>query len=290
MLKSIITHLRIPFSILLLPVFLLALSQNEAIEEYKAILLFIILHLLVYPSSNGFNSYMDKDKGSIGMIEHPEEVPEQMLWVTIFLDGMAVLLTALFFNWEVVGLLFLYITASRLYSYRPVRLKKYAVTGFLTVTVFQGPIIFWMTRIGTSAQEIMWTTPDWIGIAVSFLLIAAGYPISQIYQHRQDKDDGVQTISMLLGVKGTFVFSMMMFGLLNVLMAIYTIGVMNNFVLFGLFLIITGPVSVFFVYWMRLCFKNPDNANFKNTMKLNILGAVCNNLFFIVLLLKSIPF
>ena len=290
MLKSIITHLRIPFSILLLPVFLLALSQNEAIEESKAILLFIILHLLVYPSSNGFNSYMDKDKGSFGMIEHPEEVPQQMLWVTILLDGMAVLLTALFFNWEVVGLLFLYITASRLYSYRPVRLKKYAVTGFLTVTVFQGPIIFWLTRIGTSTQEIMWTTPDWIGIAVSFLLISAGYPISQIYQHRQDKDDGVQTISMLLGIKGTFIFSMMMFGLLNVLMAIYTIGVMNNFVLFGLFLIITGPVSVFFIYWMRLCYMNPDNANFKNTMKLNILGAVCNNLFFIVLLLKSILF
>jgi 4-hydroxybenzoate polyprenyltransferase len=233
---------------------------------------------------------MDKDKESIGMIEHPEEVPEQMLWVTIFLDGLAVLLTVLFFHWDVVGLLFLYIAASRLYSYRPIRLKKYAVTGFLTVTVFQGPVIYWMTRTGTTTLEIAWNIPVYIGMAVSFLLIAAGYPISQIYQHRQDKEDGVHTISMLLGVKGTFIFSMMMFGLLNVLMAVYCIWIIQDISLFWWFLAITGPVLFYFIYWMRLCFKNPDNANFKNTMRLNILGAVCNNLFFILLLFKTILF
>ena len=273
-----------------MPVFLLALSQNDALDYFKAIILFIILHLLVYPSSNGFNSYMDKDKGSIGMIEHPEEVPHQMLWVTILLDAAAVLLSLAFFKVDVVILLVLYITASRLYSYRPVRLKKYAIPGFLIVTLFQGPVIYWMTRTGTSEYDIFITSTDFIGLSVSFLLIAAGYPISQIYQHKQDKEDGVHTISMMLGVQGTFIFSMLMFALLNILMAVYTILLMHEWYLFGLFLVITGPVSMFFIHWMRLCLKNPHNANFKNTMILNILGAVCNNLFFILLLLKNHPF
>ena len=38
------------------------------------------------------------------------------------------------------------------------------------------------------------------------LLIGGFYPLTQIYQHKQDKEDGVTTISSLLGYRKTFVF------------------------------------------------------------------------------------
>ena len=37
----------------------------------NAALIFVILHILVYPASNGYNSYMDRDEGSIGGLKNP---------------------------------------------------------------------------------------------------------------------------------------------------------------------------------------------------------------------------
>jgi hypothetical protein len=50
------THLRLQFSLLLMPVYLFALSQTIIVSYVNASLVFIILHVLVYPASNIFNS------------------------------------------------------------------------------------------------------------------------------------------------------------------------------------------------------------------------------------------
>jgi 1,4-dihydroxy-2-naphthoate octaprenyltransferase len=45
--------------------------------------------------------------------------------------------------------------------------------------------------------------PCWFlqaGMIAASLLIGGFYPLTQIYQHRQDKEDGVRTLSMLLGL------------------------------------------------------------------------------------------
>jgi 1,4-dihydroxy-2-naphthoate octaprenyltransferase len=59
--------LRLPFSFFLMPVFLFALSEQQPNNAMQAFLLFVVLHLLIYPSSNAYNSYMDQDEGSIGV-------------------------------------------------------------------------------------------------------------------------------------------------------------------------------------------------------------------------------
>lgn len=286
MVKNILTHLRIPFSLLLLPVFLLAVSQSGEIDMSNAYLVFFILHFLVYPSSNGFNSLMDDDKGSIGMIEKPEKVASQMLYVTLFMDIVSLFVTFYFFRIEVFVLLLLYILASRAYSYRNIRLKKYPFIGFLTVVIFQGPAIYLLTKYAIS-EDINLGFGDVLLSVVSLLLVGAGYPISQIYQHEQDKADGVETISMVLGINGTFTFSLIMYSLLNLLLAIYFVFIRVDFISFLLFITITAPVGIFFMSWMKKTRSNPENANFKNTMRLNLLGAMCNNLFFILLILKN---
>jgi 1,4-dihydroxy-2-naphthoate octaprenyltransferase len=57
--KSTLQLLRFPFSYFLMPVYFFALSQVNIIDIPKALLSFIILHLLIYPASNGYNCYMD---------------------------------------------------------------------------------------------------------------------------------------------------------------------------------------------------------------------------------------
>ena len=67
--------LRIPFSFFLMPLFLFALSQAETILPSKAIVSFFLIHFLIYPASNGYNSYIDRDEESIGGLEGALKIP-----------------------------------------------------------------------------------------------------------------------------------------------------------------------------------------------------------------------
>ena len=91
--KSTITLLRIPFSFFLMPVFFFALSQVHDVNYTKALLIFLILHFIMYPASNGYNSYMDNDEESIGMLEKPPRPTMQLFYLTAVLDIMAVMLS-----------------------------------------------------------------------------------------------------------------------------------------------------------------------------------------------------
>src|SRR6478609_4904064 len=84
--RSTIQLLRFHFSFFLLPVFLFALSQSPTINWRNAILVFVILHLLVYPSSNGYNSYMDRDETPIGGLASPLQPTKQLFYVSIVMD------------------------------------------------------------------------------------------------------------------------------------------------------------------------------------------------------------
>ena len=95
--RSTIKLLRLPFSVFLSPIYFFALSEVPDINWTNAILVFIILHLLIYPASNGYNSYMDRDTGSIGGIEKPPPPSRQLFFVTIVLDILAIFLSLLIF-------------------------------------------------------------------------------------------------------------------------------------------------------------------------------------------------
>jgi len=284
--KNILIHLRFPFSILLLPVFLFAFSQVEKPNLWNSLILLFILHILIYPSSNGYNSYMDDDNSSIGGIKNPPKVPKQMFLVSVLMDSFAVVISFLFFHYQISLLLLLYILASRAYSFRGIRLKKYPIIGFLAVAFFQGSIIYLLSTWAIS-NTIYYSQIQIISSAISFLLIGAGYPLSQVYQHVQDKKDNVKTLSMMLGINGTFIFSGFLFALLGIMMGYYFIFIKNNITDLILFGICLGPVTFVFYTWMKKTFAKQEEANFENTMKMNKTGAWAINIFFVLLILKS---
>lgn len=134
--KSTVKHLRLPFSYYLMPVFLFALSQAGNINWQTTIIAFVIIHLFIFPSSNGYNSYQDRDDTSIGGLKHPPKVTENLYYATLFLDVIGVLsalLVSVYFSLFVL----VCVIMSRVYSYRNIRLKKYPVAGFLTVFIFR---------------------------------------------------------------------------------------------------------------------------------------------------------
>ncbi len=280
--KDTFKLLRFPFSFFLMPLFLFALSQADAINTFTALVSFLIIHLLVYPASNGYNSYIDSDEESIGGLEKPPQPTETLFYITFLMDLAALLLSAWLISSFFSCCIGLYILASRAYSSKKIRLKKYAVAGFLTVTIFQGAFTYFMSTVGiTNTFPVLGNVFLFLLLGTSFQ-IAGAYPLTQIYQHQQDMKDGIITLSYRLGYKGTFIFTAIMFFFCNVFYFVHfhIIDRIEQFyIIQGFFL----PIIIYFLYWLRLVLKNKNNANFTNTMRMNFIASLCMNSCFVVL-------
>jgi 1,4-dihydroxy-2-naphthoate octaprenyltransferase len=272
LLKSSLRLLRIPFSFFLLPVFLFSLSNAYPVQWDKAILVCVILHLLVYPASNAYNSYMDQDEGPIGGLKHPPKATRQVFYLALLLDCMAVLLSLWVSVMFALGI-GLYILASRAYSYKGIRLKKMPYAGYLTVVFFQGAFTYYISY--TAMTE---TPVHYIDALISSLLIAGVYPLTQVYQHDEDARNGDRTISMVLGYRGTFILTAVMFTLAAGLFFIRL--PLRSFLVFQVFLL---PVVGYFMYWASKVWKDTSAASFEHTMRMNLLASFCMNTCFIVL-------
>lgn len=281
--RSTLQLLRFHFSVFLLPVFLFALSEAESINPVRAVLVFIILHLLVYPASNGYNSYMDRDTSPIGGVENPMMPTKELYYVTIFLDLFAIVLSLIIGWFFAIGIL-AYIIASKAYSYRGIRLKQYPVTGYLTVIIFQGALTYYLSFTGI--QE---NVPDvsFEAMAAASLLVGGFYPLTQIYQHEADYKDGVKTISYTLGYKGTFIFCAIVYSIaLGILFIHYKR--MNELLNFFLLVSVMLPVLVYFFYWAVKVWRDRSAANFYHTMRMNTIASVCTNLAFLIILSRRL--
>lgn len=285
--KSTLRHLRLPFSFFLMPVFLFALSQANTIDWQATIIAFLILHLFIFPSSNGYNSYQDKDETSIGGLKHPPKVTRNLYFATLFLD-IAGVLCALFVSVYFSLFVLIFVLVSRAYSYRKIRLKKFAVIGFLTVFIFQGAFVYLMA----SSAITGFTFADFIStnylicMSVASFFIGSIYPLTQIYQHEADKKDGVMSISFKLGYRGTFVFSSVLF-LIATVFLFYYFNLRHQQIALVLFLLIMLPVIIRLGIWYHKVRKDTVNANFENTMAMNLLTSVCMNLYFLLLILNN---
>jgi 1,4-dihydroxy-2-naphthoate octaprenyltransferase len=227
---------------------------------------------------------MDRDTQSIGGLEKPPLPSRELYLITVVLDITAIALG--FLVSPLFGLLMpLYIGASKAYSYRGIRLKKYPVIGYLTVIIFQGAFTFWLVYFGSSEGSLL--PFPWQGMLISALLIGGFYPLTQIYQHQQDLDDGVETISYKLGYTGTFIFSAIIYSIAFLFMAQFFIAKQEEtkLVLISIFFV---PILVYFIRWFVKVKKDSKAANFKNTMRMNWIAAACTNTVFIVLLIWKV--
>lgn len=285
--RSTLLHLRIPFSVFLMPVFLFAFSQVSQASWGRVALVFVAVHLFLYPASNGFNSYYDRDEESIGGLEKPPAVTQDLLWASLAFDAAALVL-GLFAGVEFALMLLVYGLVSKAYSHPKIRLKKRPLFGLLTVAVFQGGFTLLMCAVGLAGQGFTpLNSPKlWHAALLSSLLLLGSYPMTQVYQHQEDSRRGDFTLSLLLGVRGTFiwtgvVFTLAMAGFYLFFKTYYSTDI------FVIFAVILLPVLGYFLWWLSKAWYNPAAANFRRTMRLNLLSAVCLSVFFCFLVWLS---
>ena len=285
--RSTLLHLRIHFSWFLLPTYLLALSCARDIVISKAVLTFFILHFLLYPASNAYNSYYDRDTDSIGTLKHPPPVENQLHTVSLMMDAMAVM-AALFIGWIFATAVLIYGLCSKAYSNDNIRFKRKPVLGLLGVGLVQGSLTFLMSYYG--AQDIR--LEDILNMrilsaaVISCLFITAAYPMTQIYQHKSDSERGDISFSILLGVRGTFIFCALFLAIAVTGFTIYFRHFFSTYhaVVFSVYML---PLGIFFLVWMVESFHDFSKADYDNTMRLNTLSSTALNLCFLFFIINN---
>lgn len=224
---------------------------------------------------------MDRDETPVGGIEKPLLPTKELYRVSLLLDTLA-LLWSWWISWPMFFALLAYILASRAYSFRGIRLKKYPVVGYLTVCLFQGAVTYFMVYQACSSSKTL-QVPAMALLGAS-LLMGSFYPLTQVYQHEADRKDGVKTISLLLGIRGTFQYTAIVYSIAMGVLFLY-FREQQQEKLFLLMALLLLPVLVYFFYWANKVWKNPAAADFRHTMRMNWLASACSNLVFSLLIL-----
>jgi len=287
--KSTWLHLRLPFSYFLLPIYLFAISLSPNISENGLLGLLIILHLFIYPASNAYNSYYDKDEGSIGGLKNPPKVDKNVYYLATLFDFIGLALTQLLFmNWTLTAMVLVYILVSRAYSNSLIRLKRFAIISWLIAGFFQGAWVVWLIYIGLNEFELqMVFKPKLVyGGLLASAILWGSYPMTQIYQHEEDANRGDRTLSLWLGIKGTFLFTASCFALATLGFVFYFDSFFDIAYAWH-FMIGMSPVVLFFSWWMMKVWGDQSKANYANTMRLNFISATALSVFFVYLFLDS---
>jgi 1,4-dihydroxy-2-naphthoate octaprenyltransferase len=286
--RSTLLHLRIPFSYFLLPVYLFSVALSPAVNVSRLFVVFFILHFLLYPASNGYNSYFDKDEKSIGGLKHPPPVNKDLYYSAILLDAIAIIVGYLTINTIFAIMLLLYGLVSKAYSHPFTRLKKYPIIGWATAGLFQGYFTLLMSYIGINNVSLNIAFDEKISYAglLATAMLLGNYPMTQVYQHEEDLKRGDYTFSIMLGIRGTFYFVAIIFS--AVALAFYSyfrkyFSAEAGFV----FMISLLPVLIYFFFWFNKISRDKNYADYSHTMMLNFISATCLNVFFIYLFFSS---
>lgn len=269
-LRAAFLHLRIPFSVFLMPVYWFALSNTDEVNVARALLVFGILHVLVYPASNGYNSFHDRDEGSIGGLEKPPPIDRTLYYLVLLFDLLAVGLSS-FVSFYFAGMVLLYLLVSKAYSHPSIRLKKSPFWSTAVIALFQGAFTYWMVRshVGSDIIPMLaYEREEAFMLILASLFLMGIYPITQVYQHEEDRKNGDITLSILLGKRGTLLFSLLVLGAASFgLLFLY--GRTGRWEAFMLFLAATLFAGTWLLFWLYEVHRDPSRADFRRTMLTN---------------------
>jgi 4-hydroxybenzoate polyprenyltransferase len=201
-----VRHLRLPFNVLLTPVFAWGVWLGGRVDDpWRLLVAYLSLHLFLYGGTNALNSFYDRDEGPIGGMLRPPPIDRGLLPFAWAVQAAGLPLAAL------VGGPFLLVWVALLvvataYSHPRWRWKADPAAAVAAVALGQG---------GLGALAGAWAVADrargWgvlrdlldaellLGLAAAALLITGMYVVSQVYQTGEDRRRGDRTWPVLLG-------------------------------------------------------------------------------------------
>jgi 4-hydroxybenzoate polyprenyltransferase len=272
-LTSLLLHLRLPFQLLLAPVFLWGWLLAGGGITLQIVLAFVSLHVFLYAGATAFNSYYDRDEGPIGGLERPPPVVAALLPLSLAMQGIGWLL-ALLINLPFLILYTAFAALSFAYSHPSIRLKGHPIGSLLTVGIGQGGLAF-LGAWAATRGEIESASNSLVGshgAVVAALLILALYPLTQLHQVDEDRARGDRTVAVAWGPRTCFVAALALLLLGGALM-VFVVG--HEFGNLDALLVAVGIglQMVAVAWWATRYDASQIVANYRRVMRLNMLGA-----------------
>ena len=265
-------------SFIYLPLFLFAISQTHDLNWLHTGFFFVILQVLMHPSNQ-----LQIANANMGLSDNKTDITHQakkLITTSISMNSIAVVLSMLIISLKVgVGVLG-YLLLSKLHNNNPIRLRKYAIISLLLTMTMQGVLLFALTQYATG--KLMLITNVFAIQACAFF-VGFVYPLTQMHTHTDDLKRGDLTISIRLGLKGTFALSLVMLLLAISFMGLHLYNTRNVFH-FYLFLFFLSPVAAYFFWWRKYTRLEPMFANYRFTRLFVIITTICMSLFSLVLI------
>ncbi len=192
-------HLRLPFNLLLSPIYLWGvLLGGGHLWDGRVWLGYLSLHLFLYGGTTAFNSYYDRDEGPIGGMLRPPAVDRGLLPFALIVQALGVPLAvavgpAFLAAWL---LLFLVFTG---YSHPRVRFKAHPARALAAIAFGQGVVGFALGWLAVGPLGALASPTAWTGMVSTALVVVGLYLVTQSYQTLEDRARGDQTLPVVLG-------------------------------------------------------------------------------------------
>ncbi len=195
-------HLRLPFNLLLSPIYLWGvLLAGGSPREAGFWLGYLSLHLFLYGGTTAFNSYFDKDEGPIGGMLEPPAVDGGLLYFSLAVQVAGLPLALLVGPAFTLAWLALF-TIFTAYSHPAVRLKAKPWAALGAIALGQGAVGFaggWF--VGKPTLASLLEPVALLGMVTTALIVTGLYIVTQSYQTGEDRARGDRTLPVMLGVR-----------------------------------------------------------------------------------------
>jgi len=198
-------HLRLPFNLLLAPIFLFGATAATAVSGAAAPLCapdfwiaFASVHLFLYGGATAFNSFYDRDQGPVGGMLEPPAVDPGLLRFSLLVQAAGLLLAAL----VGAGFTATYLVMAAIsvaYSHPAVRLKAHPILAIVAIAVGQGMLGFVLGWSAVAPLVGLASAATLGRMAVTASVVTALYLVTQSYQTVEDRVRGDLTLPVLLG-------------------------------------------------------------------------------------------
>ncbi|HET8864647.1 MAG TPA: UbiA family prenyltransferase [Gracilimonas sp.] len=285
MLKQLLNffiHLRLHYQFFILSGgYLLAALFVEDVNWTQFWLQFLNVHVLLFGGATVYNSWWDKDEGPIGGLQHPPKM-EKWMWPASMILQYAGLAWAVTVNWNFMIIYAISMLFFWLYSTPLARWKGHPILSLIAIGVSTGTNSYFLGFLAAGGYPIT-SFEDLIAIGVASIILSL-YPISQIYQTKEDLERGDQTFALQYGikaVKGLFIVLFLAGSL------IITFGLYQMNYLLGILFGITSLIALMIIGVIIIKLKGQE-SEYKTVMKVKLSASLCFVLFMLGWIAKDL--
>lgn len=243
---------------------------------------FLNVHVLLFGGATAYNSYWDKDEGPIGGLKSPPKMTKWMWTVSLAIQFIG-LFWGFLAGFEFVEIYVVSMLLFWLYSTPHARWKGKPILSLFAIGISTGINSFLMGYLAGGGESLGFLEGA-IAFGVACIVLSL-YPVSQIYQIKEDRHRGDRTFAMVYGFKAVRIFYAIMFlvGTFIISFFLYYEGQNLGLIFGGLGLIAFTGISFI------LSKLEGKEEEYGKVMKIKFLASLSFVLFILsTLLIKSI--